>query len=154
MNFWDTSALVAFHLGERPVAALETILENDSEVAIWWGTQVEFASAMSRREREGSLSAEQGATLLQGFNRFATEIYQEVLPSRRLKSTAQRLLRVHPLRAADGLQLAAALSIAEETTSQISFVSLDARLNQAALREGFRLLADSRQVASESGKSG
>lgn len=53
MNFWDTSALVAFHLGEHPVGALKAILENDSGVAIWWGAQVEFASAISRREREG-----------------------------------------------------------------------------------------------------
>ena len=140
MNFWDTSALVAFHLRERTVGALETNLENDPEVAIWWGAQVEFASAISRREREGDLSAEQAATLLNEFNRFATEIYQEVLPSRRLKSTAQRLLRVHPLRAADALQLAAALSIVEEPNSHVGFVSFDARLNEAALREGFRLL--------------
>ena len=151
MNFWDTSALVAFHLGEHPVAALKTILENDSEVAIWWGTQVEFASAISRREREGSLSAERTTTLLNEFNRFAREIYHEVLPSRRLKSTTQRLLRVYPLRAADALQLAAALSIAEELTTHVGFASLDVRLNEAALREGFRLLANSRQAAGKSG---
>ncbi len=139
MNFWDTSALVAFHLGERHAGALESILEDDLEVAVWWGAQVEFASAMSRREREGSLSNERAANVLGRFNRLATETYQEVLPTRRLKSTAQRLLLAHPLRAADALQLAAALSVAEEHTTSIGFVCLDVRLNEAALREGFDL---------------
>ena len=144
MNFWDTSALVAFHLGEPPAAALKTVLEIDSEVAIWWGAEVEFASAVSRREREVGLSPEQAAALVNEFNRFATETYHEVLPSRRLKSSARRMLRVHPLRAADALQLAAALSIAEEPAAQVGFICLDAQLNEAARREGFRLLADSR----------
>ena len=146
MNFWDTSALVAFHLGEHPAAALKTVLEIDSEVAIWWGAEVEFASAISRREREGSLNPEQAAALVNEFNRFAAETYHEVLPTRRLKSTAQRMLRVYPLRAADALQLAAALSIAEELTAQAGFVCLDARLNEAAQREGFRLLADPNEI--------
>lgn len=100
---------------------------------------MEFASAMSRREREGSLSNERAANVLGRFNRLATETYQEVLPTRRLKSAAQRLLLAHPLRAADALQLAAALSVAEEHTTSIGFVCLDVRLNEAALREGFDL---------------
>ena len=139
MNFWDTSALVALHLAERHAAALKSILEDDLEVAVWWGAQVEFASALSRREREGSLSSERAANVLTRFNRLATQTYQEVLPTRRLKSIAQRLLPAHLLRAADALQLAAALSIAEEHSASIGFVCLDARLNEAASREGFFL---------------
>ena len=49
-------------------------------------------------------------------------------------------IRVHPLRAADGLQLAAALAAAEEAPASIGFVGFDARLNQAASREGFAIL--------------
>ena len=139
MNFWDTSALVAFHLAECHAGTLESILEDDLEVAVWWGAQVEFASAIARREREGGLSNERAASILGRFNRLAMETYQEVLPTRWLKSTAQRLLSAHPLRAADALQLAAALSIAQEHTASIGFVCLDARLNEAAFREGFFL---------------
>jgi predicted nucleic acid-binding protein len=51
-----------------------------------------------------------------------------------------RLLRVHPLRAADALQLAAALVGSAENPSSLPFVSADPRLNEAARKEGFRLL--------------
>jgi predicted nucleic acid-binding protein len=54
---------------------------------------------------------------------------------------ALRLLRVHALRAADSLQLAAAIVAAEHEPSALEFVSLDERLNEAASREGFRILA-------------
>ena len=51
----------------------------------------------------------------------------------------QLTLTIHPLRAADGLQLASALAAAEEDPSSIGFVCFDARLNQAASRKGFAL---------------
>ena len=70
-----------------------------------------------------------------------SQVWYEVQPGRRIKVLAQRLLRVHPLRAADSLQLAAALASAEEDPSSIGFVCFDARLNQAASREGFRVIA-------------
>ena len=54
---------------------------------------------------------------------------------------AQRLLRVHPLRTADGLQLAAAFAVAEDGSASVGFVCFDARLNRAASREGFAVLA-------------
>jgi hypothetical protein len=49
-------------------------------------------------------------------------------------------LRVHALRAGDSLQLAAALVACEGRPGGLQFVSLDDRLNEAALREGFRVV--------------
>jgi hypothetical protein len=46
----------------------------------------------------------------------------------------------HPLRAADTLQLAAALIWAEETPQGLEIVCLDQNLREAALKEGFTLL--------------
>ena len=63
-----------------------------------------------------------------------------VPPTLKLRETAGRLLGVHPLRAADALQLAAALVWCEGQTSEETFVCLDQRLRDAARREGFRLL--------------
>jgi hypothetical protein len=63
--------------------------------------------------------------------------WAEVLPSDAIRSTAQRLLRVHPLRAGDALQLAAAIVAAEHDPASLEFVGLDERLNEAARREGF-----------------
>jgi predicted nucleic acid-binding protein len=67
--------------------------------------------------------------------------WQEVLPSEPVRTMAQRLLRVHPLRAADSLQLAAAIIASEQDPTSLDFVSLDERLNAAAGREGFRLFS-------------
>lgn len=57
-----------------------------------------------------------------------------------IRETAIRLLQTHNLRAADALQLAAAFAASEGRPSSLVFISLDARLNEAALREGFRLV--------------
>lgn len=146
MNFWDSSALVELYLRESHVEALEAILEEDPISAVWWGAHIEYASAISRREREGDLSSGQSADLLRQFDDLVATGFHEVMPTRRLRSTACRLLRVHPLKAADALQLAAALSIARHDPPRVGFVCLDIRLNEAASREGFRLLVDSRQI--------
>jgi hypothetical protein len=60
------------------------------------------------------------------------------LPPRR--RTAERLLRTHPLRAADILQLSAALIVADHDPSSLEMVCLDDRLTFAARRAGFIVL--------------
>jgi hypothetical protein len=62
-----------------------------------------------------------------------------------IKMTARRLLRVHPLRAADALQLAAAFVASERRPPTLEFVCLADRLNDAARREGFVIKRDFRQ---------
>ena len=64
-----------------------------------------------------------------------------VSPSRKLRDLAQRLVRVHALRAADSLQLAAALVAAEFDSRGFGFVVLDERLAFAARKEGFAVVA-------------
>ena len=66
--------------------------------------------------------------------------WQEVLPTDAVRSTAQRLLRVHALRVADSLQLAAAVVAAEHDPVSLPLVSLDERLCDAAAREGFAIV--------------
>jgi hypothetical protein len=57
-----------------------------------------------------------------------------------LCAKALRLLGVHPLRAADALQLAAALILVRDNPAGRELVSLDERLRESALLEGFRVL--------------
>ena len=64
----------------------------------------------------------------------------KVLPGERLREVAERMLRVHPLRAADALQLAAALVWSRDRPDGRVFVSCDERLRDAAGREGFTVL--------------
>lgn len=74
--------------------------------------------------------------LLKAFRVGATE----VRPSDEVRARAMRLLSIHPLRAADALQLAAALVWCRERTAGAGFVCLDGRLREAAGREGFEVL--------------
>jgi predicted nucleic acid-binding protein len=63
--------------------------------------------------------------------------FQQVSPAEELRDRAIRLLDLHPLSAADALQLAAALDWCGEHTAGAGFVCLDQRLRAAAMREGF-----------------
>jgi hypothetical protein len=58
-----------------------------------------------------------------------------------VKAQARRLLRLHSLRAADAMQLAAALQWAGGQPTGRLFVTLDAQLGRAAAREGFRVIS-------------
>jgi predicted nucleic acid-binding protein len=103
---------------------------------VWWTTAVECASAIARREREGHL---RGPALTGALDRLSDlELgWREVQPVDRVRRTAVRLMRVHPLTAADALQLAAAIIAAEDDPGTLPFVTLDHELATAAEREGF-----------------
>jgi predicted nucleic acid-binding protein len=57
-----------------------------------------------------------------------------------VREAAIRFLRVHALRAADALQLAAAFIAAERRPPSLTVVTLDDRLAAAARKEGFVLV--------------
>ena len=138
MNFWDSSAIIALIADETQAPAARQVLEADDRMAAWWGTSVECVAAVARQERDAGIGVERAAELLHRLDTLATQWY-EVHPGRRVKTIARRLLRVHPLKAADALQLAAAVAVAEDEPGSIGFVSFDRRLNEAAGREGFAL---------------
>ncbi len=60
-----------------------------------------------------------------------------------VREAAIRFLRVHPLCAADALQLAAAFIAADRQPSSLELVTLDDGLAAAARKEGFVVLAAS-----------
>jgi len=136
MRFWDTSALLPLLVDEPARERLLALLEEDSEVLTWWGTPVEMASALARREREGLLTADEVAAALDAARSLA-ESWHEIVPSDAVRRTAERLLRTHPLRPADALQLAAALIAADHNPTSLEIVCMDERLKFAARREGF-----------------
>jgi len=139
MRFWDTSALLPLLVDEPARERLIGLLEEDSEVLAWWGTPVEIASAVARREREGLLTADEVAAALAGA-RVLADGWHEIVPSDAVRRTAERLLRTHALRAADALQLAAALIAADHDPTSLELVCMDERLRIAARREGFTVL--------------
>ena len=66
--------------------------------------------------------------------------WSEVAASEAVRDEGVRLLRIHPLRAADALQLAAALVWSEGKPTGLVVVTLDTRLGAAVSREGFTVL--------------
>jgi predicted nucleic acid-binding protein len=139
MKFWDTSAIIPLLADEPTRELLLAILDDDPEVIAWWGTPVEIASALARRERENVIDAPQVEASM-ATARALSESWYEVLPSDAVRRTAERLLRAHPLRAADSLQLAAAIIAADHDPATLDFVCLDLKLTAAARREGFKVL--------------
>ena len=136
MRFWDSSALVALLVAEAKTETLRSIAEHDPVMLVWWATPIECASAIARLERDGDLTSEATLTALQRLDALA-ESWNEVQPVEAARRAARRLLRVHPLRAADALQLAAAVVAAEGHPASLEVVTLDERLIEAARREGF-----------------
>jgi predicted nucleic acid-binding protein len=139
MRFWDASAIVALIVSETSTKAMVQALDQDPDMIVWWGAPVECVSAIARRERDGALGVADVATALERLRGLSTS-WHEVQPAEPVRVLAQRLLRVHALRSADSLQLASAIVAADHETSAFELVSLDERLNEAASREGFRVV--------------
>lgn len=138
MTFWDTSTLVPLLVREPSTEQARGWLEADPEVVVWWGTEVECAAAIARLRRQGALDVRGEADLLSLLDTLRRS-WTEVLPSDALRTLARRLLRVHPLRASDALQLAAALTWAGIPGGH-TLRTFDERLALAASLEGFTVV--------------
>ncbi len=138
MKFWDASAILPLLVEEPMTGRLRELYQKDPVIVAWWGTEVECVSALSRVERENPKSASMVNEALGSLDRFQ-RAWHEVQPVPAVRETARRLLRVHALRAADALQLAAAFIAAEDRPVTLEFVCLDQRLVSAARREGFQI---------------
>lgn len=141
MRFWDSSALVPLVCREQESARCRSWLKADPVVLVWALAATEVVSALSRKRREEAVSAavfdaakHRLAKLEHGWN--------EITQIDAVRGKARRLLEVHALSAADALHLAAALVAVEDRPSHVGFVTFDRRLNEAAGKEGFRVLPD------------
>jgi predicted nucleic acid-binding protein len=139
MKFWDASAIVPLLMTEPTTKAVQSLAEKDPTTLVWWATEVECASAITRLEREASLDDTAVTDAFQRLRQLA-QAWHEVDPSDPIREAAVRFLRVHPLRAADALQLAAAFIAAERRPSSLEVVTLDECLAAAARKEGFVLI--------------
>lgn len=139
MIFWDTSALVALLVNEAGTRQRRTQVEEDSGVIVWWCTPVECESAFQRRLRERSVTEPQ-IRQARARLRLLQDAWNEVPPSGEIRQLALRLLRTHPLRAADAFQLAAALTLSAAGLRGLRFACADERLRSAAEIEGLQVI--------------
>jgi hypothetical protein len=141
MKFWDSSAIIPLCVDEVPTTRIKRLADEDSALVVWWTTPIECYAALARRRREGMLTAtDEGQA--QRVLSLLCDRWTEIEPSREIREVAMRVLRLHSLRAADSLQLAAALIWAHGHASGLVFVSLDQRLREAASLEGFSVLPE------------
>ncbi len=138
MRFWDASAVVPLLLEQPTSRRAQAIAKEDPDVAVWWCTPVECASAIARRRREGAIASSDEAAALRDLERIRRHWY-EILPVDQMRADALRIVRLHTLRAADAFQLAAAIRWAE-TPAGAEFVTFDQRLAASAELEGFRIV--------------
>ena len=108
----------------------------DRAVALWTLTPVEVTSALWRLVRDKALD-EPTAQAAEARADELTAASHVVVDVDRVRALSRRLLRTHPLRAADALQLGAALAWSGGQATGKTFHTLDGRLAVAARREGF-----------------
>src|SRR6266850_2898471 len=142
--FWDASAIIPLVFPESRSDDVAVLSTMPNDLVMWWGTTVECHAAAHRRHRDGKATTADVRAGLQRVRDLASDALV-VLPDDRLRARAERLLAAHPLKAADALQLAAALTWCEEQPWNERFVCLDKRLREAARKEGFSILPDDDQ---------
>ena len=136
MRFWDSSAITPLLVVEADSAQRERQLADDADMLVWFGTLTEVESSLARRKRAGELPAESELQARRHLDQLSAH-WTEVTPTTEVRARAIRLLRVHPLRAADAFQLAAALIFCREQPQHLPFLTADQRLRTAADLEGF-----------------
>ena len=136
MRFWDSSAIVPLLVRQKSSPLAEVWVTEDADMTVWTLTSVEVLSAFRRLVREQGLDEERAVIAERRLDELvrACHVVVDVTAVKRL---ASRLLRFHPLRAFDALQLGAALLWAEGHPEGRTLHTLDTRLGSAAEREGF-----------------
>lgn len=134
MRFWDSSAIVPLCVNQPSSEVMRALLREDSGLVVWWASLIQCWFAFARLRREGVVDL-QGEEAARTVLEMLRKSWVEILPGEEVRVRAGRLLRTHPLRASDALQLGAALVWAGSPPSS-QFVSLDHRLQEAALLEG------------------
>lgn len=144
--FVDSSALVKRYVPETGSAWLRALSapQTGNSLIIARITWVEVRSAISRREREGSLTPIDRTLIIQKFSSDLNNQYQVIELDSTLAETAGQLVGQYPLRAYDAVQLASVLRIqpAFVTTqsTQLIFLTADDRLS--AIANALGLLTD------------
>jgi len=139
VRFWDASALVPTFLDETSTPEVQSWQAADPGVTIWMMTRVEVVSAIARRKRERPELAALWSRAIRDVHE-AASTWIEITDAVAARFHAERIIVRHPLRAADALQLGAALVAADGDPQSLELVTLDRRLAEAARHEGFPVL--------------
>src|SRR5215510_8633426 len=118
--FWDTSAIVPLCCYQRQTTKARQAARIYARQMVWWGTPIEALSAINRLVREGYLKVSESKEAITRLD-YLRRHWNEVQPIEEVRELAERLLGRYRLRAADALQLAAALVWCENRPRQRVF---------------------------------
>ena len=138
MAFWDASAIVPLCCSQPATAQGRRLRRELKRMVVWWGTPLEARSAFARLVRDGRLAVEERATAIRLLGQLRVT-WDEILPTERVRSLAEDLPDTHSVRAADAVQLAAALVWCRERPTHRPLVCFDDRLRAAATALGFSI---------------
>jgi uncharacterized protein len=141
VRYWDTSGLVQMMARQPGWELAEDWAATDETLVTSWLTKVECWSAFTRLLRMEAMDERALALAAHDLDDVLADAHQVVL-SEAVRDEALALLQRHPLRAADALHLASALTWADGVAIGNEFVTFDRRLAEAARREGFTVLTD------------
>ena len=134
MRYFDASALVKRYVRETGSVKVRRLLASDTPATSRL-SEIEVAAALERRSREGSFSAAERDRALAAFAiDLRAIVVVELTPD--ISARARALLRRHPLRAGDAIQLASCLYLQEQLAEPVALVGFDDRLAAAARLEG------------------
>lgn len=137
--FWDASAIIPLCIDEPQTKILREAAKKNEPMAVWWGSLIECCSVFARLRRDGRLKPKEEDEV-RHILFILSSSWIEIEPCEEVKNLAGNLLLLHPLRAADSLQLAAALVWAKKSPKGHRFACLDRKLGEAARKEGFKVI--------------
>ena len=140
--YFDTSALVKVYVDETGSGWVRSLIRATPQPLLLVSHLVsaEVISALTRRLREGSLTAEDFHHTKIAFQNDCRGVFRIIVTTRSVVNLACDLLERHPLRAYDAVHLATALAANRSLVSRghaaLTFLSADSRPNDAASAEG------------------
>lgn len=151
--FFDSSALVKRYVSEDGSGWVRAITHpsglNDIHVARITGAEV--LAAVTRRRRQGDISAAEAARFIADFRHDFARQYLPIEVTGAVVARAMDLIESHPLKGYDAVQLATALAVSGHLAAlgastptgsitspsfMLTFVTADDALDKAALAEG------------------
>lgn len=134
--FWDSSSLVPLCVTQQGTPAAQALSQRYGMI-VWWGAPVEIRGAFARLLRMGQLIPRRHVGAQVRLDELRSD-WREVLPSDELRDRAEGLVDRFCLKAADALQLAAALAWCSGRPKGRVFISGDSQLLDAARQLGFQ----------------
>ena len=133
--FRDTSALVPLCV-RQGITPRTIVLYKLHDAVVWWAAPVEIARALARLVRMKQLGSSDWTRARRLAKRLA-DSWSMIQPSDALRVRSAQLVDRYDLRAADSLQLTAALEWCEDAPHGRVFLTADRRLREAACSSGF-----------------